>query len=306
MKCPPILIIAFNRPLHTSRVFEEIRKTAPSKLYIAVDGPRPDRKDDVVNIEKTIKILDSIDWDCSVQKLVNEYNQGCKIAVSNAISWFFKNEENGIILEDDCLPSPSFFTYCAYLLEKYKDDESVMHINGVNFQKGKIHGKGTYYFSKITIVWGWASWRRAWNKYDIDMHGLDSFMANGLYKSVIPYEKSYNEYWRPYLLKSKAGINDAWDFQWMFTIWKNNGISITPNFNLITNIGFDDSATHTRGNDERVANKPYKILNERIQDVDVLIVDSSADLFLFKRLYVNNRTLPKRIWRKIKHILKLP
>jgi hypothetical protein len=305
MPCPPILMVVFNRPLHTMKVFEEVRKARPPRLYIAVDGPRQGRQDDVVNIDKTMKIFDSIDWECSVQRLVREHNKGCQIAVTAAISWFFENEETGIILEDDCIPSPSFFNYCSHLLEKYKDNESIMHINGVNFQEGKIRGKGTYYFSKITIVWGWASWRRAWKKYDIDMHGLDRFMEDKLYKSVIPYQKSYDEYWRPYLLKSKAGLNDSWDYQWMFTIWKNNGLSVTPNYNLITNVGFDNTATHTKGNDEKVANKPYKILEEKIQDVDVLIADSSADLFLFKRLYVNNRTLPKRIWRKIKQISKL-
>lgn len=303
MPCPPILMIVFNRPEHTAKIFQEIRKARPSRLYIAVDGARKEREDDQRNINAILNIVSDIDWECSVQRLVRERNLGCKIAVSSAITWFFEHEEKGIILEDDCLPSPAFFDYCGHLLEKHKENESVMHISGVNFQGSQRRGRGSYFYSKICHVWGWASWRRAWEKYDIDMHGLDVFFDDGLYKSVITNPESYR-YFKDELSAARDGRIDTWDYAWVFSIWKHNGLCIYPNTNLITNIGFDAQATHTKSYDRRVANRILGDFDEAIKDVDVLAVDADADLYSFKFLFQRNTTFQRRLMQKIDKVLR--
>lgn len=303
MSVPPILLIAFNRPEHTQKVYEELRKARPSKLYIAIDGARKDRIDDVEKIKNTIKIFDSIDWVCDVKKLLRTENLGCKKAVSSAISWFFEQEEQGIILEDDCIPSISFFSYCDHLLRKYKYNDSIMHINGTNFQDGQFRGSGTYYFSRICHVWGWASWRRAWEKYDIEMDQLESFFNDNIYKSIINYPTSY-KYWSNALYATKQGQIDTWDYQWVYSIWKNNGLCIAPNYNLVSNIGFDEMATHTKKEDKSYSNKPTSILNGPIKDCNILAPHFNADLYSFNKFF-KAESFSKRLMRKVKKTLLL-
>ena len=166
----PVLLLLFNRLEHTKLVFEEVRNAQPEKLYIAIDGPRIQNQDDIIKIT-AIKnyVLNNIDWNCSVETLFRETNLGCKNAVSEAITWFFNHETKGIILEDDCLPLNSFFLFCDTLLSKYEFDERIRHISGVNFLKPEIEIKHSYYFSKFTHVWGWASWKRVWQDYSKDI-----------------------------------------------------------------------------------------------------------------------------------------
>jgi hypothetical protein len=304
MPIPAVLMIVFNRPDHARKVFEKVRAVQPPKLYIAVDGPRKNRHDDQVKIRQCIKLFDEIDWPCEVRKLVRVENMGCRLAVSSAISWFFEQEEQGIILEDDCVPDTSFFTYCDHLLEKYKDVPSVMHINGVNFQDGNWRGTGSYYFSKICHVWGWASWRRAWQKYDIDMQGMEEFFDHGLYKSVANYKGS-GEYWKNAFTQVKNGLIDTWDYQWAFSVWKNNGLSLSPNFNLISNIGFDETATHTRRFDPRVSDKALSIAESVIKDPVVMVPDYYADLYSFNKLFMTYQSdIVSRVKRKIRALSK--
>ncbi len=159
----PILFLIFNRPDTTKRVFESISRVKPTKLYIAADGARKNKVGEVLLCQETRNIIELIDWECEIKTLFRTENLGCKIAVSSAIDWFFENEEQGIILEDDCLPHPSFFGYCETLLNYYKDDLRIGHIGGDNFQKGKKRGEGSYYFSQYYFIWGWAIWKLAWN-----------------------------------------------------------------------------------------------------------------------------------------------
>lgn len=177
MNCP-VLFLIFNRPDTTRKVFAEIRRAKPARLYIAADGPRKERTTDIALCEQTRDIINEIDWPCQSYTLYRKENLGCKLAVSSAINWFFEREESGIILEDDCLPHPTFFKFCEIMLERYKDDTRVMHIGGSNFQEGMIRGDGDYYYSKWTPVWGWASWRRAWKNYDVNMVKWIEFKKN--------------------------------------------------------------------------------------------------------------------------------
>ena len=172
----PILFLIFNRLDTTRRVFEEIRKQKPRQLFVASDGPRVNKDGEREIVEKTRKlVLDNIDWECEVKTLFRGENLGCKIAVSSAIDWFFENIEEGIILEDDCLPAQSFFGYCEELLEKFREDGRISVISGDNFQFGWRNTSDSYYFSKNCHIWGWATWRRAWERYDVEMKTYPNF-----------------------------------------------------------------------------------------------------------------------------------
>jgi hypothetical protein len=231
----PILFLIFNRPDQTLLVFEEIRKQQPAKLFIAADGPRFNKPGEAVLCEKAKEaILQRIDWDCEVHTLFREHNLGCGKAVSSAIDWFFDCVEEGIILEDDCLPDPTFFSFCTSLLSHYRTDEKIMHISGTNYQMGIERGDGSYYFSRYTHIWGWASWRRAWKKYDFSMQQYKDKSREGL-----------NTRLRADLAAVCRNEIDAWDIQWFMCVWFNRGWSIIPNTNLVRNIGYGKHATHT-------------------------------------------------------------
>ena len=250
----PILFLIFNRPDTAERVFAEIKKNRPERLFIASDGPRENKEGEKEIVEKTRKmILDMIDWDCEVKTLFREKNLGWKVAVSSAIDWFFEQVEEGIILEDDCLPDQSFFGYCEELLEKYRDDERIMMISGDNFQKEDADMIESYYFSKNIHIWGWATWRRSWQKYDVNMKTYPEFKKQrkmqDIYKSL-----SLQEYFVSIFDAVFAGKIDTWDYQWEYAIWENNGLNVMPNINLISNIGFGINATHTKEVGDKFAN----------------------------------------------------
>ncbi len=239
-----VLFIIFNRPDTTNRVFEKIKTAKPPRLYVAADGPRADRPDDIELCREARKIAAQIDWECEVKTLFREKNLGCKEAVSSAISWFFDNEEEGIILEDDCLPAVSFFLFCDTLLDKYRFDTRIRHIAGGNFQQGKKWGDASYYFSAITHVWGWAGWRRVWKDYDKE---LSRYKENDVQEKLanVFNDPLIVESWHHIFKELKADKIDTWDYQLGLTNCFNNGLCIIPNYNLVSNIGFGSDATHT-------------------------------------------------------------
>lgn len=239
----PILFLIFNRPDVTQKVFDQIRKIRPTNMFVAADGPRKGYKIDIMNCRDTRKIIDQVDWPCKLTTLFRDENLGCGFAVCSAISWFFDHVEQGIVLEDDCLPDLSFFHFCGELLEKFKDDESIYVISGTNMQNGIIRGNGSYYFSNYPVTWGWASWRRAWNKFNYDIPYYEQTFKNKELDNVF---QSYREkmYWRKKIKKGQLEKKSIWDYQWYYAIWKNKGIGITPNVNLIKNIGFRNNASH--------------------------------------------------------------
>lgn len=240
----PILMLAFNRPNLTRQVFDAVKKYKPVKLYIAADGARKHIVEDFQKCVQTRAIFSEIDWECEVFYLFREENLGCGKAVSTAITWFFDNEEEGVILEDDCLPDESFFTYCKSLLNFHRHNHQVMHIGGSNFQSGKKFGDASYYYSSIPHVWGWATWRRAWKKYDFNLSDLNYFLNNNIIEKYVGKGK-INDFWLEVFCKMNQKKIDTWDYQWQYTIWNNNGLSIIPQVNLIKNIGFGADATHT-------------------------------------------------------------
>jgi hypothetical protein len=257
----PVLFLIFNRLDTAKQVFEAIRTTAPSRLYIASDGHRENKANEREKVESVRKyVLESIDWDCEVKTLFRENNLGCGKAVSEAITWFFKNEEMGIILEDDCLPSMSFFPYCKELLEKYKDNEQIYYITGFN-PLTNTQLPYSYYFARIIHFWGWASWRRAWNHYSFNIADLDNFITQKKIHRIFN-RKADRKYWLDiFKIMERHGI-DTWDYQWMYNIQNNNGICIIPVKNLITNIGFGADATHTIADDPHLNNQDRFEINQ--------------------------------------------
>lgn len=237
----PVLFLMYNRPDFALKIFKQIRRVKPTKLYISIDGPKG--PEDELNVEECRNIEFLIDWPCEIHRLYRSENLGCKQAVSNAITWFFKMESKGIILEDDCLPSESFFHYCEELLTYYENDRSVGHISGANFLN-QNHSEESYYFSNYSYSWGWATWRRAWELYDKDLKELPSILNDNLYTKL---KLSFKEraYWNSRLIKTYLTKINTWDYQWLFTMWAYNLKSIVPSKNLISNIGFDTRATHT-------------------------------------------------------------
>lgn len=239
-----VLFIVFNRFETTRDVFDSIKKARPPRLYIASDGARSSKGDEDKKVKKIREyVIANIDWKCDVKTLFREKNIGCRLAVSSAISWFFTNEEMGIILEDDCLPSQSFFWFCEEMLKKYKNDKRIFYVTGYNSQNVWNASKHDYFFSHIGSIWGWATWRRSWNEYDINMSDIDRFIdSNGfinLFGNKIAKARMSE------ILGSRA--IDTWDYQFSYAAHKNNGLVCIPSCSLIKNIGFGEDATHTFG-----------------------------------------------------------
>jgi hypothetical protein len=240
----PVLFIIFNRLNTTRQVFSVIRQVKPSRLFIAADGPRQTIEGEMEKCQTVRQyVLDNIDWDCETHSFFREENQGCGKAISEAITWFFGQVEQGIILEDDCVPSMSFFPFCGELLEKYKDNDLVYHITAHN-PLGIIKSPYSYYFARIQHCWGWATWKRAWDKYSYDINELDDFIKKKKINRIFR-RKCDRDYWLNMFKKiEKHGI-DIWDYQWTYAILKNSGLCINPSKNLVSNIGFGSDAIHT-------------------------------------------------------------
>ncbi len=289
----PILFLIFNRPDTTQRVFEQIALQKPLKLYIAADGARESKTGEFDLCETTRKIVETITWPCEVKKLFREENLGCKIAISSAINWFFEQEEEGIILEDDCLPHPDFFNFCEAMLDRYRTNDKVMHISGNNFQEGLRHGESSYYFSSYAHIWGWATWKSAWKKYSLLLNPEE---ANALIDKRFKHFLE-RKYWRMVVAKLQSGEFNTWDYQWTMALWKYEGLAIIPNINLISNIGFGEASTHLQDKNHRFSNMEAQPLGKLIFN-DNFIVNEKADHIMTKKMFVP--PLYKIVWLKLK------
>lgn len=294
----PVLFVVFNRPDTTFRVFEEIRKARPKELFISADGPRASRPDDVVKCESVRSIVDRVDWECNVHTLFREKNLGCKMAVSSGITWFFENVEEGIIIEDDCLPDQGFFSFCTQLLERYRSDDEIMHIGGDNFISHLYSTGSSYYFSRHNHIWGWATWRRAWQKYDVHMkHFPEFYRQNEIDRTFGSDLAKY--YWLYKFYGVYSGKIDTWDYQWVYTILQQKGKAIVPAANLVSNIGFGDSATHDLKNVSDFDNLPRNTFKELVHPASTVLdveADKLTDRVVFKIT----------LWRKLVLFFMVP
>lgn len=296
----PVLFLIFNRPDTTEKVFEEIRKAEPKQLFIAADAPREGVEGEKEKCRKTKEIVSKIDWDCEVKRLYRDKNLGCKNAVSGAIDWFFENVEQGIILEDDCLPSQSFFMFCQKMLEKYNNDDRIMHVSGTNPHYGESFTDYSYYFSKFSFVWGWATWKKRWNEYDVDIKNFPEFEKEKIIESIFN-EKFKQKYFLDKFKKVYNNKIDTWDYQWTYTIMSSNGLSIYPETNLIHNIGFNENATHTTSADEYKKNNYARNLDFPLKHPKFMLFNSKADKNIFNNSYVSRKAF---FLSKIKYSLK--
>lgn len=245
-----VLFLVFNRPDLTSRVFEQIRAAQPPRLYVAADGPRKGRPGEPAICHKVRGIATAVDWPCEVSTLLRDENLGCKWAVSGGIDWFFENEEEGVILEDDCLPDPSFFKFCDELLARFRNDSRVMAIGGANVTSDAYPSMYSYFFSRYCLMWGWATWRRAWRLNDVAMKKWPELRNAGWLRTLGNRRVVFERSWRRTFDHSFDGTIDTWDFQWMFSSWLHGGYSLLPSVNLVRNLGFGDDATHTLRHDD--------------------------------------------------------
>ncbi|HVE16564.1 MAG TPA: glycosyltransferase family 2 protein [Chthoniobacterales bacterium] len=291
----PILFLVFSRPEKTAEVFQAIRKVRPSRLFVVADGPRPGVPDDERRCEEVRRLIqDGIDWDCDFTPLFRPENLGCRRSVSQGITWFFEQVEEGIVLEDDTLPVDSFFPYCRELLAKYRDDPRVMHIGGDNFHFGRKRGQASYYVSKYPYIWGWATWRRAWRHYDVD---LTSFQAqwSGIRKEWVT-DQEQRRLWKHYFELVVNNEIDTWDFQWTYALFARRGLSLLPNRNLVTNIGFGADASHTGQDASPLSRVPLEEMG-RLTHPGSLDIDHVADSFVFTHM-VMGQPMPKITWRE--------
>jgi hypothetical protein len=274
----PVAFIVFNRPEKTARVFAEIAQAKPRKLFVIADGPRPHCLRDVAQCSAVRKIIDQVDWECEVLQNYSEVNLGCGRRPATGISWVFEHVEEAIILEDDCVPRPTFFRFCEELLEKYRDDWRVMMIGGFNMYPNR--SPYSYRFSRVpACVGGWAAWRRAWQYWDgqmtlwpllRDTPWLLDIMEDP--RAIASWQKIFE---RAYTESSHA---DYWDYQWMFACWAQSGLAILPTtVNLLSNIGFDAEATHTKSANDSRANLPTGEMIFPLQHPPYMMRDRETD-----------------------------
>jgi hypothetical protein len=292
-----VLFLVFNRPDTTSQVFEVIRQAQPPRLYIASDGPRANRDREFEMVDKVREIATRVDWPCEVKTLFREENLGCKYAVSSGITWFFKYEEQGIILEDDCLPSLSFFWYCEAMLNKASNNKKIWMITGFN-PRYPGHTTSKSFLSHNPSVWGWASWRDRWDRYDVNMTAWKS-ISKIQYDPQIP--QYVINYYNNVFEKTYNGLIDTWDYQLTFQILANNDFVIKPYCNLIKNIGV--LGTHASIKDQN----HYVELGSYIGNADYnLDFDYEEDLWFFRtRIKTSKSSILLRFIRRIKNISSL-
>lgn len=257
----PVLFLVFNRPQHAEAVLDRIRAARPPRLYLHADGARPDRAGEAERVAATRQILEKIDWDCQVFRLYRDQNLGMREGVAAAISWFFQHEEQGVILEDDSLCDPSFFQFCEEILEKYRSDERVMHVGGSNLLADRTRREvsESYFFTGFSFVWGWAGWRRAWQKMSLELDGLADFEREKSIEKLLhdPLAQAYllDKFW-----VTRHRKNKSWAYAWQFSVLKNNGLCIVPTVNLVENTGIGDPAATNTSSDSAAA----KIKSEQV------------------------------------------
>jgi len=306
---PAVLFIAFNRPETTARVFEAIRKARPARLYVAADGPRADKAGEKERCEEVRSIITNVDWPCDLKTFFRDENNGCGAQVTAAIGWFFGHEEEGIILEDDCLPSPSFFQYCADLLERYRYDTRIMMIGGNNLEnKYEREREYSYTFSRLTYIWGWATWRRAWKLHDFYMPLFREVDAKRyllpVYDSI--YERDLFQYVFGKMYTGddqNTSRRNIWDYQWQFACRINSGLVIVPSVNLVSNIGFGEFATSVSsdgpGNNLKCEELDFPLIHP-----EFVMVDQARERRTFELCHTSRKSrLKSRIKRYVPNAL---
>ncbi len=299
----PVLLIIFNRPHISQKIFDVIKQIKPKYLYVAADGPRKNKPDDIKKCHAARNILNQVDWECELKTLFRDSNMGCGKGPADAITWFFEHVEQGVILEDDCLPDQSFFPFCEELLNRFRYDHKISVISGTNPLLKWKEKKSSYVYSTLGGTHGWATWRRAWKNFDYTATLWNTAQGKERVKKTLNNKLFYDHFSTEFDTYFKCQRNDVWDFQWLFCRLAHFSYSIVPNRNLISNIGFNEYATHTLKSSDLMAGLPTYKMDFPLKHTEFKI-DRLYDRIVFER-FINpkKRTISKRIFLKIIKII---
>ena len=295
----PIALTVFNRADITARVFSAIARARPQKLYVIADAPRAGRPGEAENCAAARRVIDRVDWDCKVVKNYSDTNLGPKRRLSTGLRWVFEQEPEAIFLEHDCLPHSTFFPFCEQLLEKYRDDRRVMHIGGTNFLFGRVPMQDSYHFSCITQPWGLATWRRAWQYYDVEMTAWPALRNTALLTEALLGDKRCVEFFRDEFDKTHDGRINTWDHQWLLACWQHHGLAVYPRTNLISNIGFWKGALYCGDTHDILSNLPTKPMHFPLRHPVRVERHGEADQFLIERVLVPGERQKMNKWRRL-------
>lgn len=278
-----IAYIVFNRPLLTAKTFEVLRAQRPSQLFIIADGPRAGHPTDADRCAAVRDIVANVDWPCEVHRKYADSNLGLKNNVSLGLDWVFSQIERVIVLEDDCIAHPDFFRFCDTLLDRYATDERISVITGNNFQNGHQRGEASYYFSKYNHCWGWATWRRAWQHYQGELPFWPEWSQSDDWRNKTP-DCVERRYWSKIFERLRSGQIDSWAYPWTASVWYHGGLTVTPNVNLVSNIGFGQDSTHTASVDSPLAEIATHAIGE-LRHPMAIVQDATADRYVFDHTF---------------------
>ena len=299
----PVALILFNRPEVTARVFAAIRAAAPRRLLLIADGPRADRPGEAELCRATRAAVEAVDWPCTVERNFSDVNLGCGRRVSSGLDWVFEQVPEAIVLEDDCLPAPSFFPYCEELLARYRQDERVALVTGTSFRTVPMRPVDSYHFSRYPTVWGWASWRRAWRRYDFRLKFWPALKA-GHWLGDLLDDPAAVRFWSRLFDRVAAGEIDTWDYQLVCSLWAQGGLTIMPRNNLVRNIGFGPDATHTTNVDDVMAHRTAEAMEFPLHHPAFVLRDAAVDRALERTQYSGTRGHGQRIKRRIDRLVR--
>lgn len=290
----PVAFIIFNRPDTTKHVFAEIARAKPRKLFVIADGPRRDHPEDSGKCAAAREIVERVDWECEVLKNYSNANLGCGYRPATGISWVFEQEEEAVILEDDCVPHSTFFPFCEELLEKYRHDERVMQISGFNSLSGRRSMPYSYSFYRNFACWGWATWRRAWRYHDMEMKLWPELRNTNWLQDVVGDLRA-TEHWKQIFdaAHSNSATIDYWDYQFLFACWAQSGLAISPATNLVANIGFRADATHTKSANASCGNISSAEMRFPLTHPPYMVRDRGADQFHLEQVL---EQMPEKRW----------
>jgi hypothetical protein len=300
----PVVFFIFNRPANTATVFDVIRQVKPSKLFVIADSARPDRVGEAEKCAAARAVIETIDWDCEVFKDYSDHNLGCAKRISSGLHWVFEQVDEAIILEDDCVPHPTFFRFCAELLERYRHDPRIAVISGQNMQFGQKRTEYSYYFSRYNHCWGWATWKRAWQNFDFDMKLWPEVKEKSFLIDILGDSQAV-EFWSDMFQSTYEGKINSWAYRWTLSCWLQGTLSILSNVNLISNVGFGPDGTNiTQAKGQfasRYNNMPTEAIEFPIKHPPYMIRDDRADRFTQRTLF--KPRLKTRLKHRIKRLL---
>lgn len=289
----PVALFIFNRPIPTAKVLAAIAEARPARVLVVADGPREDHPDDARLCAETRALIDSVNWPCEVQTHYSGSNLGCQRRVASGLDWVFSQVDEAIILEDDCLPDPSFFPFCEELLARYRNDEKVHMVRGGNFLGGRRVTASSYYFTRAYHIWGWATWARAWKHNDVTMRGWPELRNSGWLERHLPTELMVGKA-REIFDQAYAGQLDTWEYYWVFSGWVRNALAISPVNNLVTNIGFGPGAAHYQDKDHPHSKMPVVSVKFPLRHPRTVEVLEAAELLEWTLLNPRNS-----FWRRV-------